>query len=210
MTTPHSLGCGRAGAASDAQTPAATWGPLLGLWPLLTLSCRPVPGPGPLAGLVHLLILPEQCGHPPPSLASVKWGHHGDRPPTWTGFSTFEGRAPSKPGWVGGSRCSSRDGRPRLLPHLVSRSGWWVRPSHTALRPPGPPGSLSTSPHPEQQACSRASSSSRTEAPPAANSTIPQALSRSCSFSREFTATAGRSGQSVMLQYLSTPGFPWF
>ena len=113
--------------------------------------------------------------------------------------------------WVGGrQQVLQPRWRPRLLPHLVSRSGWWVRPSHTALRPPGPPGSLSTSPHPEQQACSWASSSSRTEAPPAANSTIPQALSRSCSFSREFTATAGRSGQSVMLQYLSTPGFPWF
>lgn len=87
--------------------------------------------------------------------------------PPGLAFSTFKGCAPSKPGWVGGRRQVLQPRwRPRLLPQPVSSSGWG---DHTALRPPGP---QSISPHPEQQACSWASSSSRAEAPPAAKGPV--------------------------------------
>lgn len=106
---------------------------------------------------------------------------HELRPPGAETLATTEGRQGSLcwrrcvlclnlAGWKPVSTCPHLCGFPvslggGLLP--ISRSGplEHMQGSLGAGSGPGPPGSLSTSPHSEQQPCSRASSSARAEAP---------------------------------------------
>lgn len=146
-----------------------------------------------------------------PQDASVKWGHHEDHPPTWTGLLYLQGLCAQQArvgGWEAAGAPAEMEAQAAAPASLQFRVGRPHRSETTWASEHLPPSQAAGLQLGQQLIKSRGPSCSKRAC--SLDGIISQALSRSRSFSHEFTSTAGPSGQSVMLQYLSMPGFPCF